>query len=194
MDGAGALELLAAGQSSLEALAGVEYNGGCWELRGRGAPLRHRHQPDQHVVFRAARIERRVALGSNPLETLRRNIGGFVRDPRNPQPLEQRGALVSIAESRAPPASAMPCYLPPSRSLAAVAALLALAFAFAPDARAQKPRPVVVLDRIVAVVNDEVITRNDLDERVEARVRRSSSGRTRRRRRATCSKSSCSTA
>lgn len=31
---------------------------------------------------------------------------------------------------------------------------------------AQKPRPSVVLDRIVAVVNDEVITRNNLDERV----------------------------
>ncbi|OGA41004.1 MAG: molecular chaperone SurA [Betaproteobacteria bacterium RIFCSPLOWO2_12_FULL_62_13] len=31
---------------------------------------------------------------------------------------------------------------------------------------AQKPRPVTVLDRIVAVVNDEVITRLDLDERV----------------------------
>ena len=33
-------------------------------------------------------------------------------------------------------------------------------------AQAQKPRPIIVLDRIVAVVNDEVITRNDLDERV----------------------------
>ena len=61
----------------------------------------------------------------------------------------------------------MPCYLSSSRCLAAVAAVLALAFSFAPDARAQKPRPVVVLDRIVAVVNDEVITRNDLDERVK---------------------------
>ena len=30
----------------------------------------------------------------------------------------------------------------------------------------QKPRPIIVLDRIVAVVNDEVITRNDLTARV----------------------------
>ena len=49
-------------------------------------------------------------------------------------------------------------------------ALLALAFAVAAwaaagPAPAQQPRPVVVLDRIVAVVNNEVITRADLDER-----------------------------
>src|SRR5688572_6108613 len=44
---------------------------------------------------------------------------------------------------------------------------LALALALAgPSASAQKPRSIIVLDRIVAVVNDEVITRNDLDERV----------------------------
>jgi len=49
-------------------------------------------------------------------------------------------------------------------ALFAVALAAALACAAAP-ARAQKPRPVVVLDRIVAVVNDEVITRNDLEER-----------------------------
>ncbi len=38
-----------------------------------------------------------------------------------------------------------------------------------------KPRPIVTLDRIVAVVNDEVITRNDLNERIslaEAQLRR----------------------
>jgi len=43
---------------------------------------------------------------------------------------------------------------------------LMTAMAWVPAALAQKPRPIVVLDRIVAVVNDEVITRNDLDERV----------------------------
>lgn len=40
------------------------------------------------------------------------------------------------------------------------------ALAWTANALAQKPRPIVVLDRIVAVVNDEVITRNNLDERV----------------------------
>ena len=34
----------------------------------------------------------------------------------------------------------------------------------------QKPRPIVTLDRIVAVINDEVVTRNDLTERVNLAV------------------------
>ena len=50
------------------------------------------------------------------------------------------------------------------RILLGLAAALALGWAH--GAAAQKPRPIVVLDRIVAVVNDEVITRNNLDERV----------------------------
>jgi peptidyl-prolyl cis-trans isomerase SurA len=33
-----------------------------------------------------------------------------------------------------------------------------------------KPRPIITLDRIVAVINDEVITRNDLNERVNLAV------------------------
>ena len=51
--------------------------------------------------------------------------------------------------------------------IAVLACFLALAAAFACPALAQKPRPViVVLDRIVAVVNDEIITRLGLDERI----------------------------
>ena len=41
-----------------------------------------------------------------------------------------------------------------------------IALGWSQGAAAQKPRPVIVLDRIVAIVNDEVITRNNLDERV----------------------------
>ncbi|MGH8623055.1 MAG: SurA N-terminal domain-containing protein, partial [Burkholderiales bacterium] len=40
--------------------------------------------------------------------------------------------------------------------------------AIAGAALAQPPKPVVVLDRIVAVVNNEVITRADLDQRLRA--------------------------
>ena len=49
--------------------------------------------------------------------------------------------------------------------------LLALAgvlWAVAGPAPAQQPKPAVVLDRIVAVVNNEVITRADLDQRLHA--------------------------
>ncbi len=44
-------------------------------------------------------------------------------------------------------------------------ALAAAVWAAAGPALAQQPRPVVVLDRIVAVVNNEVITRAELDQR-----------------------------
>ena len=53
-----------------------------------------------------------------------------------------------------------------SRRLLAFLLGCALALAASSSAYAQKPRPIIVLDRIVAVVNDEVITRNNLDERV----------------------------
>jgi len=49
-----------------------------------------------------------------------------------------------------------------------VTVLLACALALnAPDVQAQKARAIVTIDRIVAVVNDEVITRLDLDERTK---------------------------
>ncbi|MBI2294843.1 MAG: peptidylprolyl isomerase [Betaproteobacteria bacterium] len=50
-----------------------------------------------------------------------------------------------------------------ARALALGAALACAAL----PASAQKPRPIIVLDRIVAVVNDEVITRNDLEDRTQ---------------------------
>ncbi len=53
---------------------------------------------------------------------------------------------------------------PPRRAFLLAAALWALCGA----APAQQPKPVVVLDRIVAVVNNEVITRADLDLRLRA--------------------------
>lgn len=47
-----------------------------------------------------------------------------------------------------------------------MAALMLVGLAWQQPVWAQKPPPVVVLDRIVAVVNDEVITRIDLGDRV----------------------------
>ena len=60
----------------------------------------------------------------------------------------------------------MPRHLSFTRSIAIRLAVLSCVLLPAAASHAQKPRPIVVLDRIVAVVNDEVITRNDLDERV----------------------------
>ena len=46
---------------SLEALAGVEYNGDCWELRVVAHRFVTATAADQHHVFRAARVERSLA-------------------------------------------------------------------------------------------------------------------------------------
>ena len=56
---------------------------------------------------------------------------------------------------------------PYTRAVAAGVAVLALAVI--PHAAAQKPAAgrVILLDRIIAVVNDEVITRRDLDDRIK---------------------------
>ena len=51
------------------------------------------------------------------------------------------------------------------------AVLVFAVVAWPPALWAQKPPPVVVLDRIVAVVNDEVITRIDLAERAKVAIR-----------------------
>jgi len=51
------------------------------------------------------------------------------------------------------------------------AAALVVLLAWHAAAWAQKPPPIVVLDRIVAVVNDEVVTRLDLNERVQLAMR-----------------------
>ena len=49
--------------------------------------------------------------------------------------------------------------------------VFAVAFGCPSAASAQQPPPIRVIDRIVAVVNDEVITRNELEERVKLAMR-----------------------
>ncbi len=55
---------------------------------------------------------------------------------------------------------------PPHGVLRGCALVLAALMLATPAVLAQQPRKIVVLDRIVAVVNDDVITRLDLDERL----------------------------
>jgi peptidyl-prolyl cis-trans isomerase SurA len=54
---------------------------------------------------------------------------------------------------------------------AAVLVVLALLNAPLVAPAQQKPPPIIVLDRIAAVVNDEVITRNELEERLRFAMR-----------------------
>jgi LPS-assembly protein len=78
---------------SLETLAGVEYNGDCWELRVVAHRFVTATSQTTTTFFVQLELNGVSRLGSNPLETLRRSIGGFVRDPRALTPQESRGAL-----------------------------------------------------------------------------------------------------
>lgn len=67
----------------LEGLAGVEYDGGCWVLRVVAHRFATATRQASTTFFVQLELNGVSRLGSNPLETLRRNIGGYVRlDPR----------------------------------------------------------------------------------------------------------------
>ena len=71
---------------TLEALAGVEYDGGCWAFRAVG----HRFVTALNSVstsfFLQLELNGVSRIGSNPLDVLRRNVGGYTRlDPRAPR-------------------------------------------------------------------------------------------------------------
>ena len=86
-------------ERTLEALAGVEYNGGCWALRAGRTPLRHRDQRRQHVDFFVQLELNGVSrIGSNPLDVLRRNIGGYTQ--RRPAQRRRTDRSTTIARSR----------------------------------------------------------------------------------------------
>ena len=73
----------------LEAVAGVEYDGGCWALRIVGHRLSTATNASTSAVFIELELNGVTRVGSNPLEVLRRNIGGYTRyDPRQSRPNE----------------------------------------------------------------------------------------------------------
>ncbi|MCC7487943.1 MAG: LPS-assembly protein LptD [Burkholderiales bacterium] len=78
---------------SLETLAGLEYNGDCWVLRVVAHRFTTATQQETTTFFVQLELNGVSRIGSNPMETLRRSIGGFVRDPRAPTPQELRGLL-----------------------------------------------------------------------------------------------------
>lgn len=76
---------------TLEALAGAEYNGDCWALRLVAHRFATTTQQASTTFFVQLELNGVSRIGSNPMETLKRNIGGYVRlDPRAPRPDESR--------------------------------------------------------------------------------------------------------
>lgn len=69
---------------TLEALGGIEYNGGCWVFRAVGHRFATATQQASTSIFLQLELNGVSRIGSNPMEVLRRNIGGYVR--QDPQP------------------------------------------------------------------------------------------------------------
>ena len=72
----------------VEALGGVEYDGGCWVGRVVMQRFATATQKASTGIFFQLELNGLSSLGSNPLETLRRNIPGYSRlnDSQQPQP------------------------------------------------------------------------------------------------------------
>jgi LPS-assembly protein len=76
-------------QRMLEGLAGFEYDGGCWVFRVVAHRFALATQAASTSIFVQLELNGISRIGSNPLEILRRKIGGYSRfDPRSPRPQE----------------------------------------------------------------------------------------------------------
>jgi LPS-assembly protein len=70
---------------TLEALAGVEYDGGCWAFRAVGHRFATALNAVSTSVFLQLELNGVSRIGSNPLDVLRRSVAGYTRpDPRSP--------------------------------------------------------------------------------------------------------------
>ena len=73
----------------LEAVAGLEYDGGCWAFRIVGHRLSTATNTSTSAVFVELELNGVTRVGSNPMDVLRRNIRGYTRyDPRQSRPNE----------------------------------------------------------------------------------------------------------
>ena len=63
----------------LEGLAGLEYDGGCWAFRVIAHRFATTAATDVSSIFMQLELNGVSKIGSNPLELLRRNIGGYSR-------------------------------------------------------------------------------------------------------------------
>ena len=64
---------------TLEAVAGVEYNGGCWVLRIVGQRLTTTTQTATNSVYLQLELNGLARFGTSPLDLLRRSVPGYVK-------------------------------------------------------------------------------------------------------------------
>ena len=67
------------GSKTLEAVAGVEYNAGCWVLRVVGQRLTTTTQTATNSVYLQLELNGLARFGTSPLELLRRSVPGYLK-------------------------------------------------------------------------------------------------------------------
>ncbi len=67
------------GSKTLEAVAGVEYNGGCWVLRVVGQRLTTTTQSATNSVYLQLELNGLARFGTSPLDLLRRSVPGYLK-------------------------------------------------------------------------------------------------------------------
>jgi hypothetical protein len=65
------------GSKVVEALAGLEYNAGCWIVRGVVQQFQTATAQQTEAFFIQLELNGVARIGSNPIELLRRNIPGY---------------------------------------------------------------------------------------------------------------------
>lgn len=74
---------------AIETLAGIEYNDQCWSLRVVAHQFAITTTSKSTSIFLQLELYGVSRIGTNPLDVLKRNIGGYRQfDPRNPAPVE----------------------------------------------------------------------------------------------------------
>ncbi|MFN9490232.1 MAG: LPS-assembly protein LptD [Betaproteobacteria bacterium] len=74
---------------AIETLAGIEYNDQCWSLRLVAHQFAVTTTSKSTSIFLQLELYGVSRIGTNPLDVLKRNIGGYRQfDPRNPAPVE----------------------------------------------------------------------------------------------------------
>ena len=66
-------------RKTLEGVAGVEYNAGCWVLRLVGQRLTTTTQTTTNSVYLQIELNGLARFGTSPLDLLRRSVPGYVR-------------------------------------------------------------------------------------------------------------------
>lgn len=73
-------------ERTLESLLGFEYDGGCWVFRAVGHRFATAINAVNTSLFFQLELNGISRIGSNPMDVLRRNVGGYTRhDPRAPR-------------------------------------------------------------------------------------------------------------